>query len=173
MLPLGVASPGADHAFLAAEFVAFARRGVERARYSRLDGVAMGAAGIGHVDRKRGAGAAHGQRGGTVTLALLARRRECISLARIVEGLAISTAFADGERARGPRLRCETCRGQRQGQKKNVHRAALRVGQRRQKPLPEVIGRNLSQRMFQLGEREVEMESVTTITRAVQPRAPS
>src|SRR4051812_2629910 len=30
-LPLGVAGPGADHAFLAAEFIAFFGRGVERA----------------------------------------------------------------------------------------------------------------------------------------------
>src|SRR6476620_5902411 len=32
--PLGVAGPGADHAFLAAEFVALFGRGVERAGYS-------------------------------------------------------------------------------------------------------------------------------------------
>jgi len=41
---LGVAGPGADHGFLAAEFVTLAGRGVERARNVRLDRVAMGAA---------------------------------------------------------------------------------------------------------------------------------
>src|SRR3981189_511018 len=46
--PLGVAGPGADHAFLAAEFVALLCRGVERTRNFRLHGVAVGTAGIGH-----------------------------------------------------------------------------------------------------------------------------
>src|ERR1700733_622901 len=49
--PLGVAGPGADHAFLAAEFIALARGFVERTRNPGLDGIAVGAAGIGHVDR--------------------------------------------------------------------------------------------------------------------------
>src|SRR4029450_636560 len=65
--PLGVAGPGADHAFLAAEFVALFGRGVERAGYSGFHGVAVGAARIGHVDRERGAGALHGY-GGAVAL---------------------------------------------------------------------------------------------------------
>ena len=55
-LPFGVAGPGADDAFLAAEFVALLGRGVERARNLRFHGIAVGTAGIGHVDRKRGAG---------------------------------------------------------------------------------------------------------------------
>src|SRR4030088_2263483 len=48
-LPFGVAGPCADHAFLAAEFVAFARRRVERTRNPGLDRITMGSAGIGHV----------------------------------------------------------------------------------------------------------------------------
>src|SRR5450631_3439662 len=40
-LPPGVAGPCADYAFLAAEFVAFARRQVERARNPRLDRVTV------------------------------------------------------------------------------------------------------------------------------------
>src|ERR1700692_586077 len=47
---LGVAGPGPDHAFLAAVFVAFAGGFVERTRNVRLDRIAVGAAGIGHVD---------------------------------------------------------------------------------------------------------------------------
>src|ERR1700721_1836784 len=50
-LTLGVAGPGADHALLAAEFVALARGFVERTRNPGLDGIAVRAAGIGHVDR--------------------------------------------------------------------------------------------------------------------------
>src|SRR5882724_10601908 len=73
-LPLGVAGPGADHAFLAAEFVAFFGRGVERARNLRLHRVAVGAAGIGDVDRQRSTGALHGD-GPAVALALLQRSR--------------------------------------------------------------------------------------------------
>src|SRR5258705_11764301 len=60
--PLGVAGPGADHAFLAAEFVTLAGRLVERAGNLWLDRVAVGAAGIGDVEREPGAGAFHRHR---------------------------------------------------------------------------------------------------------------
>src|SRR5436190_9509188 len=100
-LPFGVAGPGADDAFLAAEFVALLGRGVERARNLRFYGIAVGAAGIGHVDRKRGAGAVHGN-GGAVALALLQCRGTRGGLGGIVKGLAIGAALADGERACRP-----------------------------------------------------------------------
>src|SRR5262249_35519422 len=51
----GVAGPGADHAFLAAELVAFARRLVQRTGNFRPHRVAMRTAGIDHVDRQCGA----------------------------------------------------------------------------------------------------------------------
>src|SRR6185312_12052231 len=69
-LSLGVAGPGADHAFLAAVFVAFARGGIERGRDLRLDGIAIGTARVGHIDRHRRAGTLHGH-GRAVALALL------------------------------------------------------------------------------------------------------
>src|SRR5437868_15340282 len=47
----GVAGPGADHAFLAAEIVAFFGGFVQRARHLRLDRIAVGATGIGQVHR--------------------------------------------------------------------------------------------------------------------------
>src|ERR1700687_1064792 len=62
-LPLGVAGPGADDAFLAAGCVAFAGRLVERTGNPGLDRITMRAAGIGHVDRQRRAGALHGHHG--------------------------------------------------------------------------------------------------------------
>src|SRR5215468_9526074 len=71
--PPGVAGPGADHAFLAAELIALLGRGVERGRNLRFDGIAVSAAGIGHVDRECRAGALHGD-GGAGALALLLRR---------------------------------------------------------------------------------------------------
>src|ERR1700682_6501734 len=92
-LPLGVAGPGADHAFLAAGFVAFAGRLVERTGNPGLDRVAVGAAGGGHVDRQRGAGALHGQRG-ALAPAVLAGLGARHLLARIVVGLAVGAAFA-------------------------------------------------------------------------------
>src|SRR4051794_27092194 len=83
-LPLGVAGPGADHAFLAAEFVALARRRVERTRNLWFHRVTVGAAGVGHVDRQRRAGPLHDQRG-AFALTLLARRGARRVFFRIVE----------------------------------------------------------------------------------------
>src|SRR2546430_9786733 len=94
--PLGVASPGADHAFLAAEFVALPCRGVERTRNFRFYGVAVGTAGIGHVDGQRRAGPLHGERD-TVALALFQYRGARGFLGGKVIGLAVSAALADGE----------------------------------------------------------------------------
>ena len=134
--PLGVAGPGADHACLAAELVALLCRGVERARNFGFYGIAVGAAGIGHVDRERCAGALHGHRG-AVALALLQRRgaRGCFRL--IVIGLAIGTAFADGECAGRPCLGDEARDAQYQRQRKDKERAALRRhGRNNQNPLP-------------------------------------
>src|SRR5207237_8832862 len=71
--PLGVAGPGADDAFLAAEFVALPGRGVEGAGNFRLHGIAMRAAGISHVDCERSTGALHGE-GGASTPDVLQRR---------------------------------------------------------------------------------------------------
>src|ERR1700704_3797866 len=82
-LPFGVAGACADHAFLAAEFVAFARRRVERTRNPGLDRRTMGSAGIGHAARRCGAGALHGPRG-ALALALLQRRDACGRLAHII-----------------------------------------------------------------------------------------
>src|SRR4051794_16674666 len=101
-LALGVAGPGADHAFLAAEIVALFGGGVQRGGDLRLDRIAMGAAGVGHVDGKRRAGLFHRNRG-ALALALLARGGERGLLGRIIDGLAIGAAFADGEGAGGPR----------------------------------------------------------------------
>src|SRR3954471_9342868 len=99
--PLGVAGPGADDAFLAAEFVALLGGGVERGGDLRLHGVTMGAAGIGHVDRERGAGALHRRRG-AVTLAVFQRGGARRRFGSIVVGLAIGAAFADRQRAGRP-----------------------------------------------------------------------
>src|SRR5436853_534087 len=93
-LALGVAGPGADHAFLAAKIVAFFGGGVQRGGDLRLDRIAVGAAGVGHVHGKRRAGPLHGHRG-ALALALLARGRQRGLLGRIVDGLAISAALAD------------------------------------------------------------------------------
>src|SRR5204862_1291261 len=68
----GVAGPGADDAFLAAELVALAGRGIEGRGNLRLHRIAVRAAGILHVDRERSAGALHGD-GGALALALLQR----------------------------------------------------------------------------------------------------
>src|SRR3954465_14300134 len=81
--PLGVAGPGADDAFLAAELVTLLCRGIERAGKIRFYGIAVGTAGIGHVDRERGAGALHGERG-AIALALLQRRGTPVSLGIII-----------------------------------------------------------------------------------------
>ncbi len=68
-----------------------------------------------------------------------------VGLAGIVESLAVGAAFADGERAGGPRFGSESRRGQRQGQSKNKQRAALRDGSRNdQNPLPRGrVGREI------------------------------
>src|ERR1700750_5650 len=146
----GVAGPGADHAFLAAEFVAFARRGVECRRYLRLDRVAMGAAGVGHIDRQRRARALHGHCR-ALALALLQRRSARTGFAAIVKGLAIGAAFADRECAGSPGFRDEARSGQRQSQRENHHRAALQFSTRRQKPLPRGHpAQNLAQGRFHL-----------------------
>src|SRR3954465_963800 len=83
-LALGVAGPGADHAFLAAEIVAFLGGGVQRGRDLGLDRVAVGAAWVGHVDGKRRAGPLHGH-GGALALALLARGGKRLGLGRIID----------------------------------------------------------------------------------------
>src|SRR5712664_3461081 len=106
-LPLGVAGPGADHAFLAAELIALAGRLVERTRNPRLDRITVGTAGIGHVNHQRGTGAFHGQRG-AIALALLAGRGPRRLLARIVVGSAVGAALADRECSGRQRLCCET-----------------------------------------------------------------
>src|SRR6187397_123776 len=100
---LGVAGPGANHAFLAAELVAFAGRCIERARNLRLHGVAVRAAGVGHVDSECSTGALHGD-SGTLAFALLQRRNARGILGRIIEGLAVGAAFTDRECTRSPTL---------------------------------------------------------------------
>src|SRR3984957_9908491 len=104
---LGIAGPGPDHAFLAAVFVAFAGCFIERTRNVRLDRIAVGAAGIGHVDGKRSTRAFHGDRL-AVAAALLERGGACRAFSRIVIGLSIGAAFSDRECARSPALRHET-----------------------------------------------------------------
>src|ERR1700722_11763844 len=104
---LGVAGPGPDHAFLAAVFVAFAGCFVERTRNVRLHRIAVGAAGIGHVDGKRGTSALHRDRF-AVAAALLQRGSACGVFGRIVIGLSISAAFADREGAGGTAFCHET-----------------------------------------------------------------
>src|SRR5882762_2380822 len=94
--PLGVAGPGADHAFLAAEFVTLPRRLVERTGNFWFNRIAVGAAGIGDVDRERGAGAFHRHRGAGA-LALLDSRGAGLGLTGIIISLAIGAAFADRE----------------------------------------------------------------------------
>src|SRR5262249_21725052 len=98
-----VTGQGADHAFLAAELVAFAGGFVERGRNMRPHRVAVRTARVGHVDRQRGAGALHGD-GRAVALALLQGGCARRALARIVISLAIGTALADRKRAGGPGL---------------------------------------------------------------------
>src|ERR1700757_328787 len=93
-----VAGPGADHAFLAAELIAFARRLVERVRNLRPHRVAVRAARVGHIDGEGGAGTAHGD-GLAVALALFERRDARGVFGRIVKSLAIGAAFADGKGA--------------------------------------------------------------------------
>src|SRR6266436_5063416 len=95
-LPLGVAGPGADHAFLAAGFVAFAGRLVERTGNFGFDRITVGTAGIGHVDRQRGTGALHAHRG-ALALAVLEGLGARHLLGCIVVGLAIGAALADRE----------------------------------------------------------------------------
>src|ERR1043166_6440877 len=94
--PPGIAGPGADHAFLAAEIVAFFGGFVQRVRDLRLDRIAVSAARIDHVHGKRRAGAFHGDRL-AVALALFSRGGERRPLGRIVDRLAVGAAFADRE----------------------------------------------------------------------------
>ena len=96
-----VACPGAYNAFPAAEFIALARRRVERAGDVRFDRVTMSAAGIGDVDCERGAGALHRYRS-AIALALPQRGGARRILGRIVVRLAIGAAFANRQRARRP-----------------------------------------------------------------------
>src|SRR5947209_18091072 len=103
----GVAGPGADHAFLAAEIVAFFCGGVQRGGDLRLDRIAVRAAGVAHVDGQRRAGLFHGHRR-ALALALLPRGGERALLSRIIDRLAVGAAFADGEGARGLRWACAT-----------------------------------------------------------------
>src|SRR5438132_604832 len=149
-LSLGVAGPGADNAFLTAEFVALLCRGVQRTRNFRLHGIAVGTARIGHVDRKRGAGALHGERGANA-LALLQRRGARSGLGGIVIGLAIGAALADGEGAGRPCPGDEARDAQYQRQRKDKERAALcRDGRNDQNPLPRGNGQNLAGGSFNL-----------------------
>src|SRR5689334_4834700 len=122
---LGVAGPGADHAFLAAELVAFARRLIERARNARTHGITMRTAWIFHVDGQRRAGALHGD-GGTPALALLQRGDARGILTAVVIGLAEGTAFADRERPGSMGLRRKARAADRKRQRKHEQRAALR-----------------------------------------------
>src|SRR6185437_10175081 len=97
-LALGVAGPGSDHAFLAAELVAFAGGFVERTRNPGLDRIAVGTARVLQIDRERGTGASHGQRG-TRALALLESCGARHVRSTIIIGLAIGAALADREGA--------------------------------------------------------------------------
>src|SRR5579872_197155 len=136
-LPLGVAGPGADDAFLAAEFVALAGGFIQRTRNMRLDRIAMGTAGVGHVNRQRGAGTFHRDRL-AVAVALLERGGARRIFARIVVSLPVSAAFADGKGARRPAFRGETRSPDRQSEGKNKQRATLRgSGRYDQNPLPQ------------------------------------
>src|SRR3954447_5255118 len=148
--PLGVAGPGADHAFLAAELVTLLGRGIERTRNFRFYGIAVGTAGIGHVDCERGAGALHGERG-AIALALLQRRGARGFLGRIVVSLAVGAAFADGECAGRPCPGHVTRDAQYQRQRSDKERAApCRDGRNNQNPLPRGNGKNLARGSFQL-----------------------
>src|SRR4051812_3937991 len=99
----GVAGPGADDTFLAAERVAFAGRRIERVRDLRLHGVAVRAARVRHVDGERRTGALHGERG-ALALALLQRGDACGVLGGIIERLAVGAALADRDCAHSPAL---------------------------------------------------------------------
>src|SRR6185436_14149625 len=137
-------------AFLAAEFVALLGRGVERTGNFGFYGIAVGTAWIGHVDRERGTGAFHGERG-AVALALPQRRGTRRFLGGKVIGLPVGAAFADGECARRPRLSDVTRNAQYQRQRKNKERAALRRhGRNNQNPLPRGNGENLAGGSFKL-----------------------
>src|SRR5689334_6439703 len=140
-LPLRVAGPGADHAVLAAEFVAFAGGFVERTRNMRAHRITVGTAGVAHVDRECRAGTLHGDRG-TFTLALFQRRDAGGILARIIVSLAISAAFADRESARPPGHADKPRSRNRQCQGKHKQGTALRGAMRNdQEPLPSPAAR--------------------------------
>src|SRR5436305_15246866 len=93
-LSLGVASPGADDAFLAAECIALASRRIERTRTVRLDRITMAATGVGHVDCERCTSALH-RYCRAVALALSQRGGARDVLGRKVISLAKGAAFAD------------------------------------------------------------------------------
>src|SRR5450432_3416817 len=157
-LPLGVAGPSADHALPAAEFVAFARRLVQRTRNPRPDRIAVRPARVGHVDGKRGAGALHGDCLAIAALALPERRGARRALGGIVVSLAIGAAFADRERTGRPRLGRETAGGHRHRQNKNEQRIALRRPRNAQNPLPRGEGHNLTEGAFQLVNVRLHIE---------------
>src|SRR5205085_12471191 len=122
----GVAGPGADDAFLAAEFVALAGGGIERGGDLWLHRIAVRAAGILHVDSERGAGALHGD-GRALALALLQRGDARGILARIVIGLAIGATLANRDCAGSPGLADQARGGQQQGQRQNEQRTPLHL----------------------------------------------
>jgi AhpC/TSA family len=96
----------------------------------------MGPARVGHVDRQCRAGALHDHRG-AVALAVLQRRVARRLLGRIIVGLAIGAAFADGKGPGGERLSGEPRSGDRQSQDENNQCAALRDSRRNNlDPLP-------------------------------------
>src|SRR5215470_3999760 len=110
----GVAGPGADDAFLAAEFVALLGGGIERGRDLRLHRIAVRATRVLQINRQRRAGALHGH-SRALALALLQRGNARSVLARIIIGLTIGAALADREGAGGPGLRDEARNGEQQG----------------------------------------------------------
>src|SRR4030095_5063640 len=133
----GVAGPGADDAFLAAEFVALLGGGIERGGNFWLHRIAVRATRVLQVNRQRRAGALHGD-GRALAFALLQRGDARRVLARIIIGLAIGAALADRERAGSPGLRDEARGSQQQGERQNEQRTPLRLRYRNdQNPLPQ------------------------------------
>ena|GEM_PF-4660780 len=135
----GVTGPGADHAFLAAVLVAFARGFVERARNAGPDGVTVCPAWIFQVYRQGHAGTLH-RDGCAATPALLARGRDRRGFRGIVEGLSIGAALADGECARRLRLTREQRTGRPQTQDDRCARPGTRRDKTAQTHLPQPNG---------------------------------